>query len=112
MSWSFFYLKKLLLSLYLFLQKRPPSKKQKNTVQKCSAAKGRSENNEPQWQLSADKLIKIREFKGKLYIDIRQYYNGPNGDLLPTKKGVSLTPEIYQKFKNLIGEIDEELSKF
>lgn len=93
------------------MQKQPPSKKQK-TILKCSAAKGRSENNEPQWQLSADKLIKIREFRGKLYIDIRQYYNGPNGDLLPTKKGVSFTPEIYQKFKTLIGEIDEELAKF
>lgn len=81
-------------------------------TQKTSAAKSKSDNNEPQWQLSSDKLIKIREFRGKLYIDIRQYYNGPNGDLLPTKKGISLTPEVYQKLKTLTKEIDEELGKF
>lgn len=56
--------------------------------------------------------MKIREFRGKLYIDIRQYYNGPNGDLLPTKKGISLTAENYQKLKSLISQIDEELKKY
>jgi len=55
-------------------------------------------------------MVKIRSFKGKTYIDIREYYE-KNGEMLPGKKGISLTPELYQKVKTLIPEIDEELNR-
>lgn len=44
----------------------------------------------------------MRAFKGKSYIDIREYYQ-KDGDLLPGKKGISLTPE---QWKTLLGHAD------
>ena len=33
------------------------------------------------------------EYKGNKYIDVRVFYKDPDGDLKPTRKGVSLRPE-------------------
>ena len=29
----------------------------------------------------------VRKFKGKVYVDIREFYTGKNGEELPGKKG-------------------------
>lgn len=62
------------------------------------------------WNLSSNKMVKVRTFKGKTYIDIREYYD-KDGEMLPTKKGISLTPELYHKLKTLSEEITEELNR-
>ena len=42
----------------------------------------------------------MREFKGKTYIDIREYYVDKNTmETKPGKKGISLTCEQYQTLK-------------
>ena len=52
----------------------------------------------------------MREFKGKTYIDIREYYvDKSTMDTKPGKKGISLTCEQYQKLKSIIDEIDHAL---
>lgn len=38
-------------------------------------------------------IISLKEFKGKQYIDIRTYFENQEGEWIPTKKGISLTPE-------------------
>lgn len=55
-----------------------------------------------------NKFAKVREFKGKLYVDIREYYN-KDGDMLPGKKGISIAAADWQKLKDAIPEIDEAL---
>ena len=45
--------------------------------------------------------VKVRQFQGKVYVDIRKYYD--NGTK-PTPKGVSLKPELFQKLVEL-GEL-------
>ena len=45
-------------------------------------------------------FVQVREFKGKTYIDIREYYVDKNTmDTKPGKKGISLSCEQYQKLK-------------
>merc|ERR1712193_397439 len=52
----------------------------------------------------------VREFKGKTYIDIREYYvDKKTMETKPGKKGISLNCEQYQKLKTLISEIDQKL---
>jgi len=42
----------------------------------------------------------VREFKGKTYVDIREYYVDKNTmETRPGKKGISLNCEQYQKLK-------------
>lgn len=38
-------------------------------------------------------IVTVKEFRGKQYIDIRTYFENDEGDWIPTKKGISLTPD-------------------
>ena len=38
--------------------------------------------------------VQKKEFKGKNYLDIRVFYRGEDGDMHPTKKGVSIPMEL------------------
>ena len=54
--------------------------------------------------------VQVREFKGRTFIDIREYYvDKATMDTRPGKKGISLSCEQYQKLKSIISEIDAAL---
>jgi hypothetical protein len=45
-------------------------------------------------QKGKDKIIvTVKEFKGKRYIDLRTHFENDQGEWIPTKKGISLTPD-------------------
>uniref|UniRef100_A0A1B6KUG9 Transcriptional coactivator p15 (PC4) C-terminal domain-containing protein n=1 Tax=Graphocephala atropunctata TaxID=36148 RepID=A0A1B6KUG9_9HEMI len=56
------------------------------------------------------KYLKVRTFKGKVFIDIREYYEA-NGDLKPGKKGISLTAPQWKKVVGLVDDVEEALKK-
>lgn len=58
--------------------------------------------------LGKNRFITVNLFKGKPLINIREYYQ-KDTCLLPTKKGISLSPEQYKQLKNVLSEIDEKL---
>merc|ERR1712111_195140 len=65
---------------------------------------------EPSWALGSMKFVKVREFKGKTYIDIREHYvDQKTMDTRPGKKGISLNCEQYQTLKSLLDEVDRNL---
>ncbi|ENN71074.1 hypothetical protein HUJ04_007529 [Dendroctonus ponderosae] len=70
----------------------------------------RTEDSEPTWDLGKNRFVKISDFKGKVYVNIREFYNA-DGDLRPGKKGIMLTGEQWQRFKASVNEIDEEMKK-
>ncbi len=43
-----------------------------------------------EWVLSGKKKLTVEKFKGKILIDIREYYDA-GGELKPTKKGIALS---------------------
>lgn len=47
-------------------------------------------------------IITVKEFKGKQYIDIRTYFENDAGEWIPTKKGISLTPENLNEIMPLL----------
>ena len=53
----------------------------------------------------------MSKFKGKARVDIREFYKVDSGELMPGKKGLSLSMEEYEKFKSLIPAIDAQLAK-
>ncbi|XP_072938548.1 RNA polymerase II transcriptional coactivator [Epargyreus clarus] len=85
------------------IDKDPPPHK------KAKTGSARTDDKEPTWVLQGKKLVKVREFKGKVYVDIREFYE-KNGELLPGKKGISLTPEQWRKLVSLSDEINESIS--
>jgi len=89
----------------------PPAK-----TKKVAKAQGNGEPNapgdpkEPKWHIGNNKWVTVREFKGKTYVDIREFYVDKNTmDTKPGKKGISLNTEQYQKLKGLIDDIDHAL---
>ena len=49
-------------------------------------------------------IITVKEFKGKQYIDLRTYFENDQGEWIPTKKGISLTPD---NLDDMIGFLQE-----
>lgn len=51
--------------------------------------------------------VRISEsnFKGKTYIDMRLFIQIENGDFIPTKKGLSLNKELFEKLKEALNKI-------
>ncbi|KAI0733129.1 transcriptional Coactivator p15-domain-containing protein [Fomitopsis betulina] len=52
----------------------------------------------------------VRAFKGKAFLDIREYY-GQEGDENPGRKGISLNPEEWEKLKANVSAIDTLFKK-
>lgn len=86
-------------------QRNPPKKKQK--LEKKSKTESAEDNS---WSMGNKRFVKLTEFKGKWYVDIREFYEN-NGELKPGKRGIMLTMEQWQKFKGMVGEIDEAIKK-
>lgn len=74
-----------------------PSKKAKSSGTASSGGK------EPEWALDKNRSVRVRTFKGKTYVDIREYYQ-KDGETLPGKKGISLNPE---QWKKLLANVDD-----
>lgn len=56
--------------------------------------------------------ISINEYKGKSYLDMRIFYTTDDGaNWLPTKKGVTCSPENLETLKEAVEEAMNELGK-
>lgn len=66
----------------------------------------KNEAGESYFELERSRRVTVREFKNKLFIDIREFYE-KDGKYLPGKKGISLSAVQWNKLKTLIPEVDE-----
>lgn len=55
--------------------------------------------------------VEITEFKGKKLVNIRTWYTDDAGQLAPTKKGVALSPEQFEKLKSALSETENRLKE-
>jgi hypothetical protein len=53
--------------------------------------------------------VSLSVFKGKTYIDFRLFYTDANGELAPTKKGVTITPELWDEFRTGVAAAEQLL---
>ncbi|XP_022903951.1 activated RNA polymerase II transcriptional coactivator p15 [Onthophagus taurus] len=86
-----------------------PVKKSKPEAAKPS--KKSDGDDELSWDLGKNRFVKLTEFKGKWYVNIREFYMDAGGDLKPGKKGIMLTMEQWQKFKGIIGDIEDAVKR-
>jgi hypothetical protein len=62
-------------------------------------------------QKGTDKIIvTVKEFKGKTYVDVRTYFENDQGEMIPTKKGISLTPENVDEIIGLLQSARKEVA--
>jgi hypothetical protein len=63
-------------------------------------------------QKGTDKImVTVKEFKGKTYVDIRTFFENDQGEMMPTKKGVSLTPENLDDILNLLQQAKKAVAE-
>ena len=55
--------------------------------------------------------IFLREYRGKKLVDIRIWVEREKGELIPTKKGLSLTIEKYPSLQEALKSLEKELGK-
>ncbi|KAJ3565763.1 hypothetical protein NPX13_g7377 [Xylaria arbuscula] len=98
-----------------------PSKKTKT---KTASEPGKDDEGNSFWPLSATRRVVIQNFKGKNYVNFREYYSDASGELKPTKKvrtichfdldpkavnGIMLTLEQYDDLLKAIPALNAEL---
>jgi len=54
-------------------------------------------------------IVTLKEFKGKTYVDVRTFFENDDGEMVPTKKGVSLAPDNLDQLIRLLTEAKEKL---
>ncbi|XP_014293411.1 RNA polymerase II transcriptional coactivator [Halyomorpha halys] len=81
---------------------------EKPAAKKAKTSRAKDDEDENSWHLDKRRFLKVREFKGKLMVDIREFYEA-DGELKPGKKGISLSVEQWRKLCGAVDEVNEAL---
>jgi hypothetical protein len=54
-------------------------------------------------------IISVKEFKGRQYVDVRTFFANDEGEWIPTKKGVTLSPETVDDAIRYLQEAKKQL---
>jgi hypothetical protein len=55
--------------------------------------------------------VALTEFRKRQYIEVRTYYMAEDGEWRPTKKGITLNPDLMKEVHTAVGNALEELEK-
>ncbi|XP_026884745.1 SUB1 regulator of transcription b [Electrophorus electricus] len=90
-----------------------PAKKQKSgeSSKPSSSAKSDRNSDDNMFQIGKMRYVSVRDFKGKVLIDIREYWMDQAGDMKPGKKGISLNPEQWNQLKEQMSDIDDAIRR-
>ncbi len=55
--------------------------------------------------------IRLSKFRDRDYLDIRNFYEGEDGQWLPTRKGVAVPVEFYPELMEALGTAKELIEK-
>ncbi|KAL1449225.1 hypothetical protein WDU94_000441 [Cyamophila willieti] len=88
-----------------------PAKKQPADTKKAKDNGAEKSGPGGSWCIEGMRFLKVDEFRGKPLVSIREYYE-KNGELLPGKKGISLSASQWRKLIALHDNVDGELNKY
>ncbi|KAL2055249.1 hypothetical protein ABVK25_004587 [Lepraria finkii] len=98
-----------------FVEDAPKSKKSKMSKigasgsSKAAGGASTGKDDEVFWELSGKRRVGIQEYGGKKLINIREYYE-KDGQMLPTKKGISLPIDQFNTLIKLLPQIETNLA--
>ena len=90
---------------------RPEPKKPKASSNTGSSAMA-EDPTEGAIPLGKNRFVNVRCFKGKQYLDIREFFMNSNGQMQPGKKGVTLKRAQWDHLKDSFFDIDDKLVSF
>lgn len=74
--------------------------------QRSPVKKVKKEGEGNTFELSKNRRVTVRSFKGKTYVDIREFFQ-KGDEWAPGKKGISLSPEQWEKLLEHVDDIKE-----
>ncbi|XP_076766547.1 single stranded-binding protein c31A [Xylocopa sonorina] len=86
-------------------QKLDVGSKEEKTSEKTN--KESNVNEDTAWDLGSNRQVSVRDFKGKLYVDIREMYYDKDANLKPGKKGICLNMAQWRKLLSVIDDVDK-----
>lgn len=93
-------------------EKEKPTKKLKTgESSKASAKRSGDDPDDNMFQIGKMRYVSVRDFKGKVLIDIREYFMDQQGEMKPGRKGISLNPEQWSQLKEQMSDIDNAIRK-
>ncbi|MBN3301076.1 SUB1 regulator of transcription b [Amia ocellicauda] len=88
-----------------------PAKKLKSGESSRAGGSSKSDKDDNMFQIGKMRYVSVRDFKGKVLIDIREYWMDQEGEMKPGRKGISLNPEQWNQLKEQISEIDDAVKR-
>nr|XP_034356949.1 activated RNA polymerase II transcriptional coactivator p15-like [Arvicanthis niloticus] len=89
-----------------------PVKKQKpGETSRALASSKQSSGDDNMFQVGKMRYVSVRDFKGKILIDIKEYWMDSEGEMKPGRKGISLNMEQWSQLKEQISDIDDAVRK-
>ncbi|HOV90522.1 MAG TPA: transcriptional coactivator p15/PC4 family protein [Syntrophorhabdaceae bacterium] len=59
-----------------------------------------------------DKIkVALKEFKGKRYVDMRTYFENDEGEWIPTKKGITFSPDLLEDVLKILKDAKKVIEK-
>jgi hypothetical protein len=55
--------------------------------------------------------VSVSVYKGKQYIDLRIYYKGDDGEFHPSKKGLTMSPELLPDLVEAVEKLKDALEE-
>ncbi|XP_076175354.1 single stranded-binding protein c31A isoform X2 [Ptiloglossa arizonensis] len=86
-------------------QKREAEDKEEKVSKKPK--KESKEEEDTAWDLGSNRQVSVRDFKGKLYVDIREMYYDKDANLKPGKKGICLNMTQWRKLLSVVEDVDK-----
>ncbi|KAM4745616.1 SUB1 regulator of transcription b isoform 1-T2 [Anableps anableps] len=90
---------------------KPAKKPKSGESSKPGGSSKGSGDGDNMFQIGKMRYVSVRDFKGKVLIDIREYWMNQDGEMKPGKKGISLNPEQWNQLKEQISEIDDAVKR-
>ena len=53
--------------------------------------------------------VSLSNYKGKTYVDLRIYYKASDGEYRPTKKGITMSPDVLPELGEAIRKLIEKV---
>ncbi|NWX17064.1 TCP4 polymerase, partial [Aegotheles bennettii] len=72
---------------------------------------GEGSEEEGMFQIGTMRYVRVSCFKGKVLVDIREFYTDKEGSTKPGRKGIALSVEQWNQLKEIIPEIDAAVKK-
>ena len=55
--------------------------------------------------------VSLTEFKGRQYVEVRTYYMADDGEWKPTRKGITLAPDLMKQVSSALNKALDDLGE-